>query len=94
MYSVHYVEHPWDEKLRKQGVKAACLCREVRMPPEPGLKVGALISWQPIALFDKDSEAVLFERFCMADSLPIEPSYGTRELVRAEHDLGKSRLGK
>ena len=67
MYSIRYIEHPWDEALRKQGVKAYCLCQEVRIPPEGLSDLGIMVSFKPVALFNYDSDGMMFEEFCYAE---------------------------
>lgn len=94
MYSVHNIAHPWDAKARKEGVMVYCLCREVRLPVMPGLANGHQVSWEPVALFNLDSEARMFDRFCITERNTIIPSYGTKELVEEEQRFSESRSKK
>lgn len=75
MYTIHYIPHPWDKDLRDKGCMAYCLCREVRMPVEEGNVRGKSIDYEPVAMFNFDSEGVMFEEFCYAsiDPAVIEP---------------------
>lgn len=77
MYSIHYIPHPFDKEMNKAGTYAYVLCREVRLPVEVGAACGKQVSWEPVALFNLNSEGQLFDQFCMDSSIypsDIEPS--------------------
>ncbi len=93
MYSVHYLPHPFDKSLRDQEVKAYCLCREVRLPIEEGHARGKQIIWEPVAVFNRDSDGYLFEEFCHASVDPtiIEPRQEFTEMKREVEAIRKGR---
>lgn len=82
MYSVQYIPHPWDQELRQAGVLVYALCREVRLEVEVGAARGRPVSWEPVALFNKDSEGRLFDLFCL-DSIPFQEIEPTAQLLEA-----------
>lgn len=54
-YTVEYILHPFDKKQAALGVKAWCLVKIV----EP--EIGTNMTWEPVAIFNYDSEASLFQ---------------------------------
>jgi len=99
IYSIHYIPHPWDEEARKAGVRAYCLCREMRLPTEPGLMRGHNIDYKPVALFNLNSEGDTFQRFIEDLGITtIEISNDMKladdALIESERNLGRSRLKK
>lgn len=55
-YEMSNQPHPWSEEKRKAGIKAWCLCRVTKT--ESGHRIG----WEPVAIFNLDSEAETFQR--------------------------------
>jgi hypothetical protein len=98
IYSIHYLPHPWDDEARKAGVKAYCLCREMRLPTArlptaPGLSRGHNIDYKPVALFNTNSEGDVFQRFIEELGIKtIEISPDVKDLIESERNLGRSRL--
>lgn len=82
-YEMHYLPHPWDEKLRKDGAKAWILCEVV--VPEAGPE-----TFNPVAIFNYDSEGARFQGHVFASGLngklvKIDPS--TQELFELQAKL-------
>ncbi len=84
MYSIHYIPHPFDKEMNKAGVYAYVLCREVRMPVEVGAARGQQISWEPVALFNKDIEGQMFDLFCI-NSVPLSTIEPTQRLMETRN---------
>lgn len=83
-YEIQELPHPYDEKMRKDGVKAMCLVRVTRSA------AGTWIGQEPVAMFNYDSEARIFQEHVMAEGLDgklvvVEPSY--RELYESTQSL-------
>ena len=92
-YEMRYEPHPWNDGLAKQGVRAWCLVKVTRPAIGP-------MSSEPVALFDRDSEAEVFQGHVLAESLDgqlltIDPE--VRELyvrrdVEATYGTGSGRV--
>lgn len=61
-YHVQNLPHPWDESMRARRVTAWCLVR--RTTPEYGETTSV-----PVAIFDRDSEALTFQGHVLAAGL-------------------------
>lgn len=53
-YHIRNVPYPWDRKRQGRGDTAWCLVRDTR------LESGRLVSQEPVAIFNFDSEAEVF----------------------------------
>lgn len=87
-YEIQELPHPYDEKQRKDGVKAMCLVRVTRSAAR------TWIGQEVVSMFNFDSEARLFQEHVMAEGLDgklvvVEPSY--RELYESTQRLLASR---
>ncbi len=75
-YAMEFIPHPWDSEQRKRGVQAWCLVKTVK--PEVGEK-----TWEPVAIFNLDSEANTFQGHVFATGLDgklVSIHRDTREL--------------
>lgn len=95
MYSIHCLPHPWDSVMREQGVKVFCLCKEVRLPVEEGHARGKQVLWEPVAIFNRDSDGSLFEEFCWASirSEHIETRQEFADMKRVIEQIRSERRG-
>lgn len=79
------IPHPWNEEARKEGVEIWAIMKCVT--PAAG---GFNGSWDPIAIFNFDSDATLLARHCF-DGGTIEPDHSHIELFKATDGLKRSR---
>lgn len=84
MYSVHYIPHPWDKEMNKAGAYVYALCREVRLPVEVGAVRGRQVSWEPVAVFERNFEGSLFDQFCLDSKVPMDVIEPSQQLLEAK----------
>lgn len=68
-YVMQFLPHPWDKKRREEGLKLWCLCKMV-VPVSS--RIDAFEAVEPLAIFNRDSEALTFQEHCMAGG-SVEP---------------------
>lgn len=64
-YKLENIPHPFDQKARKQGTMAWCLIKVV----EPEIQGIANSTYEPVAIFNFNSEAELFMAHIFAEGL-------------------------
>jgi hypothetical protein len=77
-YKMRYLPHPWNETRRTNGVKVWCLVKVVAPEHGPHME-------HPVALFDYDLEAELFQAHVYGAGLDgplVELDSNVRELFQ------------
>ena len=71
-YKMSYMLDPWNEERRKQGQKGWYLCKLV----ETELGIDSLSTFEPVAEFNRDSDATLFQAHLFkGGTVEIDDSY-------------------